>query len=255
MSQENENNQLQGKTAIVTGAGRGIGQAVAQLLASRGAHVVCTDVMGAESSAEEIVAGGDKASGFEHDVRDSARWAEIVNTTVSEVGPINILVNNAGVRSNGPDNAVEQTEEQWDRVVDINLKGVWLGMSAALPSMLENGEGRIVNVASLASVLGLINLCAYSASKGGVLAMSRQVAIEYATQNITVNSLGPGITDTPGMNANLTPEMGKQFTEAVPMQRLAHPREQASMIAFLVGPEAGYITGQYFPVDGGWTAH
>jgi NAD(P)-dependent dehydrogenase (short-subunit alcohol dehydrogenase family) len=246
---------LAGKTAIVTGAGRGIGKATALRLSAQGAHVVCTDVADAETTAKEIVDRGGSATGYEHDVREWAGWEQIAADTKADFGPVDILVNNAGVRSRVPDNAITQNEDDWDRVVDINLKGTWLGMKAVLPDMVEGGGGRIVNIASLASVLGLINLCAYSASKGGVLAMTRQVAIEYARQGVTVNAIGPGITGTPGMHANLTDEMHKQFTEAVPMGRLAEPEEQASMIAYLVGPESTYITGQYIAVDGGWTAH
>jgi NAD(P)-dependent dehydrogenase (short-subunit alcohol dehydrogenase family) len=246
---------LAGKTALVTGAARGIGRAIALKLAGRGAHVVCTDVGDAQATATEIVDGGGSAAAYEHDVRDWAGWERIVGDTMRAQGAVDILVNNAGVRSLVPDNAINQDEENWARVVDINLKGPWLGMKAVLPHMVEGDGGRIVNIASLASVLGLINLCAYSASKGGVLAMSRQVAIEYAREGVTVNSIGPGITSTPGMHANLTDEMHKQFTEAVPMGRLGDPDDQAAMVAYLVGPEAGYITGQYFAVDGGWTAH
>jgi NAD(P)-dependent dehydrogenase (short-subunit alcohol dehydrogenase family) len=252
---QQESAVLTGKTAIVTGAGRGIGKAIAARLAGQGAHLVCTDVADAESTAGEITDAGGSAVGHEHDVRDRAGWQQIVDEAMAATGSVDILVNNAGVRSLVPDNAIDQDEDNWDRVVDINLKGPWLGMQAVLPHMVAGDGGRIVNIASLASVLGLINLCAYSASKGGVLAMSRQVAIEYARKGVTVNSIGPGITSTPGMHANLTDEMHKQFTEAVPMGRLAEPGEQASMVAYLVGPEAGYITGQYFAVDGGWTAH
>jgi NAD(P)-dependent dehydrogenase (short-subunit alcohol dehydrogenase family) len=252
---EQETPVLAGKAALVTGAGRGIGKAIALKLSSQGAHVVCTDVADADKTAKEIADSGGSAVGYEHDVREWAGWEKIVGETMAGPGSVDILVNNAGVRSRVPDNAITQNEDDWDRVVDINLKGVWLGMKAALPHMVAGDGGRIVNIASLASVIGLINLCAYSASKGGVLAMSRQVAIEFAREGVTVNSIGPGITSTPGMHANLTDEMDKQFTEAVPMGRLGAPEEQASMVAYLVGPESAYITGQYFAVDGGWTAH
>jgi NAD(P)-dependent dehydrogenase (short-subunit alcohol dehydrogenase family) len=252
---QQESPVLAGKAALVTGAGRGIGKAIALKLAAQGAHVVCTDIAEAGTTAKEIAAGGGSAVGHEHDVREAAGWEKIVAAMMADPGSVDILVNNAGVRSRVPDNAVNQNEDDWDRVVDINLKGVWLGMKAALPHMVARKGGRIVNIASLASVIGLINLCAYSASKGGVVAMSRQVAIEYAREGVTVNSIGPGITSTPGMHANLTDEMHKQFTEAVPMGRLGAPEEQASMVAYLVGPESAYITGQYFAVDGGWTAH
>lgn len=246
---------LAGKTALVTGAGRGIGRAIALKLASHGARVVCTDVENASTTAEEIVDADGSAVGHVHDVREADGWREIVAQAVADGGSVDILVNNAGVRSSIPDNAIGQDEENWQRVVDINLKGPWLGMRAVLPRMVDNGDGRIINIASLASVIGLINLCAYSASKGGVLAMTRQVAIDYARTGVTVNSIGPGITSTPGMHANLTEEMHAQFTEAVPMGRMGEPEDQANMVAYLAGPEASYITGQYFAVDGGWTAH
>jgi NAD(P)-dependent dehydrogenase (short-subunit alcohol dehydrogenase family) len=247
--------QLEGKSAVVTGAGRGIGREIAMKLAGQGAYVVCTDVENAEGTAAEITAAGGRAVGRIQDVAQWDGWAALAAETQEANGSVDILVNNAGVRSLVPDNAIDQDVENWQRVIDINLKGPWLGMKAVLPHMIAGGGGRIVNIASLASVLGLINLCAYSASKGGVAAMTRQVAIDYAEQNVTVNSIGPGITGTPGMFKNLTDEMHAQFTEAVPMKRLGEPRDQAAMVAFLVGPEAGYITGQFFAVDGGWTAH
>jgi NAD(P)-dependent dehydrogenase (short-subunit alcohol dehydrogenase family) len=245
---------LKGRSALVTGAARGIGAATARALAEQGASVGCLDVTGAEAAAVALQADGFRAFGVTHDVRDSASWGAVVARAREAHGPVDILVNNAAVRS-PPDSAVDQRESDWDRVIDVNLKGVWLGMKAVLPEMIAAESGRIINISSLAAVIGMMNLLTYSASKGGVVAMTRQVAIEYAEYGITANSIGPGITDTPGMNESNTPEMSRVFSAAVPLKRLGRSAEPAALAAFLAGPDGGYITGQFIPIDGGWSAH
>lgn len=149
-------------------------------------------------------------------------------------------------------NIIDLTEEQFDRMMDVNVKGVFFGMKAVLPGMLKKGAGKIVNVASLAAHCGLAGLPSYSASKGAVVSMSRQVAMDYAKHNIQVNVISPGIIATPILENN-SPEMTKAFTAATPAGRLGKPEEIASMIAFLCSEASNFTTGQAILVDGGWS--
>ncbi|WP_209123311.1 SDR family NAD(P)-dependent oxidoreductase [Alkalihalobacillus sp. BA299] len=168
-------------------------------------------------------------------------------------GTIDILANVAGVVSRGSDKLLEQTEEEWDRVIDIDLKGTFLGMKSVMPEMVKNKQGKIVNVASLAAHIGLTNLVAYSAAKGGVAAMTRQVAMEYAADNIQVNAVSPGIIQTPILG-DTTPEMTEIFSAATPAGRLGKPEEIANLILFFASIEADFVTGQIWKVDGGWSS-
>lgn len=245
--------QLEGLNAIVTGAGSGIGRATAKLCAAEGARVVCVDVKAAERTVGEIEAAGGAAVAATMDVTDAAAWENVVARASDELGPVTLLANIAGVTSNGPDTCLEQTEEEWQRIVDIDLKASWLGMRATIPGMIAAGGGRIVNVASLAGLVGLVNLLAYSAAKGGLIAMSRQVAMEYAKHQIKVNTIAPGIVDTPILGNN-TPEMTAAFSAATPLGRLGRPEEIAGAVSYLFGPAADFVTGQCITVDGGWGA-
>jgi NAD(P)-dependent dehydrogenase (short-subunit alcohol dehydrogenase family) len=247
--------RLQGQTAIVSGAGSGIGQATAKLCAEEGAQVLCVDIKAADATAAAIVATGGRGSAapFTMDVTDASAWTRAVAEAESLFGPVSLLANVAGVVSRGPDTVLEQTELEWQRVLDTDLKSVWLGMRAVLPGMIERGGGRIANVASLAGQVGLTNLLAYSAAKGGVIAMSRQAAMEYAKHGIKINSVAPGIIDTPILG-DTTPEMTEIFSAATPLGRLGRPEEIAGAIAYLFSPLADFIAGQCYAVDGGWGA-
>lgn len=244
--------RLQGQTAIVTGAGSGIGQATARMAAAEGAAVLCVDLKAADSTAAAIGASGGTAASFAMDVTDSAAWSACV-AEAGRLGPVSLLANVAGVVSRGPDTVLDQTEDEWHRVIDTDLKSVWLGMRAVLPGLIERGGGRIVNVASLAGEIGLTNLLAYSAAKGGVIAMSRQAAMEYAKHGVKINSVAPGIIDTPILG-DTTPEMTKIFSAATPLGRLGRPEEIAGVITYLFSPVADFVTGQCYTVDGGWGA-
>jgi NAD(P)-dependent dehydrogenase (short-subunit alcohol dehydrogenase family) len=245
--------RLKGQTAIITGAGSGIGRATAQACAREGASVVCVDLVAAEETAGAIAEDGGRSEALTMDVTDSAAWARCVERAGAAFGPVGLLANVAGVVSRGPDTALEQTEEEWQRVIDVDLKAAWLGMRAALPGMIEQGSGRIVNIASLAGQIGLMNLLSYSAAKGGVIAMSRQVAMEYAKYGVKINSVAPGIIDTPILG-DTTAEMTAAFSAATPCGRLGRAEEVAGAVLYLFSPEADFVTGQCITVDGGWGA-
>lgn len=244
--------RLQGQVAIITGAGSGIGEATAKMVAAEGAQVLCADIRNAERTAAAITAAGGTAAAFTMDVTDSAAWTACV-AAAEQLGPVAHLANIAGVVSRGPDTVLDQTDEEWHRVIDIDLKSVWLGMRAVLPGMIARKQGRIVNMSSLAAQMGLINLVAYSAAKGGVLAMSRQAAMEYAKDGIKINAVCPGIIDTPILG-DTTAEMTKIFSAATPLGRLGRPEEIAGIVTYLFSPVADFVTGQAITVDGGWGA-
>ncbi len=239
---------------IVTGAGSGIGESTAIRFGEEGARVVCLDVHAAEETAQAITEGGGQAVGHSADVSKWANWEKVMKDTISNWGRVDVLVNNAGVVSRGPDTVIEQNEQEWDRIININLKGVWLGMKAVLPQMIKNGGGKIVNVSSLAAIVGLSGLAAYTSSKGGVSALTRQAAMEYAKDNVQINAIEPGIIETP-IQKGITPEMRRGHVEATPVGRLGDPVEIAHMALFLSSDEANFVTGQMHVVDGGWSAH
>lgn len=241
---------LTGKVAVITGAGSGIGKETAVTFAKQGASVVCADIKDADVTAAEIKQLGGKAISVELNVAKWEQWSALVEQTEAEFGKVNILCGVAGISE--ATNILELTEEQFDLMMNVNVKGVYFGMKAVLPGMLEKGAGKIVNVASLAAHVGLAGLPSYSASKGAVVAMSRQVAMEYAKHNIQVNVVSPGIIATPIL-ANNAPEMTKAFTAATPAGRLGEPVEIANMIAFLCSEESNFTTGQAIMVDGGWS--
>jgi len=245
---------LTGKTVIVTGAGSGIGNAVARLAGEGGAHVICLDIKAAADTAAMIGAAGDSAESHELDVRDATGWARTIEAILNAHGKIDGLCNVAGVVGHGLDNVVDLTEAEWDRIIGINLKGYWLGMRAVFPPMLENGGGRVVNVASVAGLIGMINVLAYSAAKGGVIGMSRQAAVEYAGRGIQINAVAPGIIETPILG-DITDELRSVCETNTPVGRLGRPEDIGRMCVYLLGEGGDFITGQVFTVDGGWTAH
>lgn len=244
---------LHDRVIIVTGSHQGIGQAAAIRLASEGAKVIAADLQDCRETLDKISAAGGSAEAVVLDVRKSAEWATVVADVIARHGRVDALANIAGVVNMiSEDSVVGLTEEAWDHVVGTDLKGVWLGMQAVIPAMIENGGGRIVNISSMAALRGLPNLASYSAAKGGVVSLTKQAAYEYGPQNILINAIAPGTIDTPIL-ADITEEMRQANADAHIVRRLGLPAEIASMVAYLIR-EGHFLTGEIYPVDGGWAA-
>jgi len=246
---------MDGQVGLVTGAASGIGEAVALRLGAEGATVACLDVNNASLTAKTITEDGGSAESAIMDVTDAPRWAQITDDVAARHGRIDFLVNVAGIAVMDPnvaDTVVTLTEEWFDRVIAVNLKGSWLGMRAVVPHLQAGGGGRIVNISSLAATMGVPAMTAYSASKGGIEALTRQAAADYGPHNILINAVSPGVTKTPLLAAQS--EEFKQANAAKHMiDRLGEPAEIASMVAYLL-TEGGFATAAVMAVDGGWSA-
>ncbi|MBI4193662.1 MAG: glucose 1-dehydrogenase [Betaproteobacteria bacterium] len=246
--------RLAGKTAIVTGSGTGIGAATATLFANEGARVVLADLDEASAQAvcADIVAGGGKAAACHVDIRDADRIETMLAFARERFGPAHILVNNAGMGAQK--HFLETPLETLRAMLDTNVVGTFLCAQAAARDMVELGGGRIVNVASHSGFLGSSGRAAYAAAKGGVIAMTRVMAVDLAQHNIAVNAVAPGPIDVPRSRSQHTEERRTAWHRAVPLGRYGEPREVAAVILFLASDEASYVTGQTYPVDGGFTA-
>jgi 2-hydroxycyclohexanecarboxyl-CoA dehydrogenase len=243
---------LQNKVAIVTGAGQGIGKAIAERLASQGATVVVTDV-NEETANQTAAAIGGGAIGIRVDVTSRESVDAMVDHVKRELGRIDVLVNNAGWDKSCP--FLDSDPDDWDRVIQINLYGVLNTSKAVLPVMAEQGHGSVVNLASDAGRVGSSGEAVYSAAKGGVIAFTKATAREMARHQVNANCVCPGPTDT-ALFASMgggDPKLREALTRAIPFRRLAQPNDVANMVAFLASDEAGYITGQTVSVSGGLT--
>lgn len=251
MAPEGELNQ---SVALVTGGAGGIGSAICRELGARGATVVCADLNGeaAASVASTIVAGGGTARGVSLDVTSRSRVEEVVEAIRSEYGAISVLVNNVG--STDVETFLESTEEFWDVTWEINLKSALRMSQVVLPGMIAARNGRVINISSDAGRVGTTKSVAYTATKGGVIALSKALAREVARDQITVNTVCPGPTDTPLLDRTLLkPEYRDAIVRAVPLKRLGLPEDIAAAVAFLASPGASFITGQTLSVSGGLT--
>ncbi|MFT5172514.1 MAG: NAD(P)-dependent dehydrogenase (short-subunit alcohol dehydrogenase family) [Gammaproteobacteria bacterium] len=247
--------RLKDKVAIVTGAASGMGAATAVLFAREGAKVVLTDLLEAEGTAlaEQIRAGGAEALFFCHDVSSEAQWDTVITSTLKAFSRIDILVNNAGVSGSDPD---QLSIAVWDAQMNINAKGVFLGMRAVIPAMQKAGGGAIVNISSISAMVGqdFVHM-GYNAAKGAVRTASKAAAVQFAKDGIRVNSVHPGIMPamrTSKMSAD--PQTRTRILATVPMRREGRVEEVAATNLFLASDEASYITGIEVPVDGGFLA-
>lgn len=249
---------LEGRTALVTGAGSGIGRRTALRLAEAGAHVVVCerDEQSGQSAVDQIEADGGRALLVVADVASDADVAAAVGRAVSETGGLHVLFNNAGIFPDADGSPVDTPLDVWEQVIDVNLKGVFLGCKHGIPAMLESGGGSIINTASFVAVVGAAtSQIAYTASKGGVLAMTREIAVEYARQGIRANALCPGPVRTPLLEDLLAdPAARERRLVHIPMGRLAEADELARAVLYLASDESSYVTGTTFMVDGGITA-
>jgi len=249
--------QFDGKVALVTGAGSGIGQASAMAFAREGAKVVVADIVveGGEGTVRMIKKAGGEAIFVKVDVSQAAAVEAMVNKTVENYGRLDYAHNNAGIEG-AMSSIVDCTEETWDNTININLKGVWLCMKYEIPQMLKQGGGAIVNTASIAGLVGSAGLPAYVASKHGVNGLTKAAALEYSKEGIRVNSVCPGAIRTPMIERILeeTPEMGDMLNSLHPIGRLGEPEEIAKTVVWLCSDAASFVTGLPMAVDGGAVA-
>lgn len=248
-------NELKGKTAIITGAGSGIGKAIALLYAQEGAKIVVSDLneQGGNETLKEIQSAGGEAIFVKADTSQPGDCERMVKETLQKFGALHIAVNNAGI--GGPIQPVgEYPIDGWNKVIAINLSGVFYGMRYQLPAMLAAGGGSIVNVASILGKVGTKGSAAYVAAKHGVVGLTEAAALEYATQGIRINSIGPGYILTPLVTHSLDEATIKALAGLHPMQRLGKVEEVAALALWLNSDKASFVTGSYYNVDGGYLA-
>jgi 3-oxoacyl-[acyl-carrier protein] reductase len=243
-------NELTDQIAVVTGAGRGIGQAIALKLAGAGAHVACVDlkIEFCDETVQKVQALGCKAWAFGANVADAANTETTAEQILAAAGRVDILVNNAGITRDGL--LMRMSEADWDAVLDTNLKGTFLFTKAFTRAFLKQRSGRIVNIASVIGLIGNAGQCNYGASKAGVIGFTKSVARELASRGVTANAIAPGFIET-AMTAKLSPDLREGLMKQIPLGSLGQPDDVANAVLFLASPAARYITGQVLSVDGG----
>jgi NAD(P)-dependent dehydrogenase (short-subunit alcohol dehydrogenase family) len=246
--------RIDGKVAIVTGGAQGIGQGICLRLAEEGAKVAIFDInlVEARKTAEEIEKAGGTALAIKVDITKSAEVEAAVKQVISKFGKIDMLVNNAGISL--VSKVADMTEDIWDRVHDVNLKGVFLCCREVNPHMKERKYGKIVNIASILALRGSSYYAHYGASKAGVVGLTQGLAVELGPHNINVNAVGPGVIDTPMADHDVAPEVRQRLQKRIPLRRIGVPDDIANAVLFLASDEASYITGQCLYVCGGLSA-
>jgi NAD(P)-dependent dehydrogenase (short-subunit alcohol dehydrogenase family) len=245
---------MNNKSIIITGAASGIGKATAELFANQGASVVISDIQEKEGKAttDSIVSNGGKAIFFKADVAQPEDMEALVNFTLETYGRVDIAVNNAGI--GGEINPVADLSiEGWQKVIAINLSSLFYGMKYQIQAMLENGGGSIVNVSSILGSVGFAGSAGYASAKHGIIGLTQTAALEYSAQHIRINAVGPGFIETPLLDA-LDADMKKQLVALHPIGRLGQSEEVAELILWLSSDKASFVTGSYYPVDGGYLA-
>ncbi len=240
---------LENQVAVVTGGGRGIGEAIARKLAGEGAAIAVCDVMleTAQKLAADLESKGTKARAYAVNVTDGKQVAEVCEQIVTDFGRVDILVNNAGITRDGL--LLRMSEQDWDLVLDVNLKGAFLFSKSLVPAMMKQKGGAIVNIASIVGVMGNPGQANYSASKAGMIGLTKTIAKEYAKRGIRANAVAPGFIQT-AMTDKLTEEQKKMQTDYIGLGRLGQPEDVANTVLYLAGPLSSYVTGQVICVDG-----
>ena len=247
--------RLENKVAIITGAGSGIGRATAILFAKEGAKVVVADLNeeGGNQTIEEIKKNGGEAVFVKTDVSKSADIDNMIKTAIENYQKVDILFNNAGIAPMGK--IEEFSESDWDKVIDVDLKGVFLGSKRVIPEMEKNGKGKIISTASIAGLVGFEGVSGYCAAKGGIVNLTRELALECASKKINVNAIAPGIIDTAMTKDILSDSEQKKGMQAqTPYPRLGAPDDIAYAALYLASNESDFVTGHTLVVDGGWVA-
>ncbi|MEE2873425.1 MAG: SDR family oxidoreductase [Candidatus Latescibacterota bacterium] len=250
--------RVENKIALVTGGGSGLGRATVQALAREGAKVLVADLNleSAHETVTMVAETGGEASAFAMDVTVAAQVEAMVQMTVERYGRLDCAFNNAGIPGKVGTSVIDYEEEDWDRVIAVDLKGVWLGMKYELKQMLKQGRGVVVNTASIAGLVGLVGSSPYVASKHGVVGLTKTAALEFAQQNIRVNAVCPGVFRTPLVEKVIAelPEREELYLSAQPIGRMGRPEELAEAVVWLCSDAASFVTGHAFPVDGGYVA-